>query len=66
MKKILAKIERIHRRGKATLNLQRSSPFYKYNGQTFIVDSIGNPGYKCRVTLIIRHKKVNFTVHDML
>ncbi|MCT1525815.1 hypothetical protein ACS126_03330 [Sphingobacterium lactis] len=66
MKKILDKIERIRNRGRATLKLPKSSPFYYYNGNTFIVDSIGDPGYKCRVTLIIRDKLVHFTIHDVL
>lgn len=66
MKKILAKIERIRNRGRATLKLQKSSPFFRYNGNTYTVYSMGNPGYKCRVTLVIRDKKVHFTINDCL
>lgn len=66
MKKILDKIERIRNRGMATLKLEKSSPFFRYNGNTFPVESIDEPGYKCRITLIIRNKKVHFTIHDVL
>lgn len=66
MKKILDKIDRIRSRGRATLKVERNSPFFRYNGNTFAVDSIGTPGYKCRITLIIRNKKVHFTVNDII
>jgi len=66
MKKILGKIERIRTRGMATLKLERDSPFFRYNGNTFPVDSFGTPSYKCRITLIIRNKKVHFTINDVL
>lgn len=66
MKKLLDKIDRIRQRGKVTLRVNKSSPFFRYNGNTFAVDSMGSPGIKCRVTLVIKGKKVHFTIHDVL
>ncbi len=66
MKAILAKVERIRARGVATLKLEKESPFFIYNGNTFKVDSIVNPGYGCRVTLLIHNRKVEFNIHQLL
>jgi hypothetical protein len=66
MKKILDKVDRIRARGMATLALEKDSPFYRYNGNTFKLHSIQNPGYGCKVTLIIKFKKVQFDIREVL
>ncbi|WP_196936711.1 hypothetical protein [Sphingobacterium hungaricum] len=50
----------------ATLNLEASSPYCHLNGKRFPVDSIGQPGIKCRVTLLIDGMLVDFTIEEML
>lgn len=50
----------------ATLSLDKESPFYRYNGNTFKIHSIQNPGYGCKVTLIIKFKKVQFDLREVL
>ncbi|MBE8714853.1 hypothetical protein C4F49_14300 [Sphingobacterium sp. KB22] len=66
MKKIFQRIDRIRGSGMATLNLEASSPYCHLNGKRFPVDSIGQPGIKCRVTLLIDGMLVDFTIEEML
>lgn len=66
MKKIFQRIDRIRGSGMATLNLETSSPYYHLNGKRFPVDSVGQPGIKCRVTLIVDGTLVNFTKDEIL
>lgn len=65
MKRIFQRIDRIRASGTATLELQESSAFYPLSGRKFKVHSMGEPALKCRVTLIIDDKHVDFTINDV-
>lgn len=66
MKKIFQRIDRIRGSGMATLNLKPSSPYAHLNGKRFPVNSIGKPGIKCRVTLLLEGELVDFTIEEIL
>lgn len=66
MKRLLRKVDRIRASGTATLDLEPASPFYRFSGKTFKVESTGIPDYKCRVTLLIDNKPVDFTINDII
>ena len=66
MKRLLQKVDRIRASGTATLNLDPVSPYYNLSGKRFKVESMSSPGYKCRITLLIDGKPVNFTINDIL
>lgn len=66
MKKIFQRIDRIRASGYATLNLEPGSPHYPLNGKRFPVHSMGTPEFKCRVTLMVKGKPVDFTINDIM
>jgi len=66
MKKIFQRIDRIRGSGSATLNLERSSPYYHLNGRRFPVHSIGTPDIKCRITLMVDGQPMDFTIEQIL
>lgn len=67
MKKIFQRIDRIRASGSAVLDLQPGAPYYHLTGKRFLVQSIGTPGLKCRVTLLIqKNKPIDFTIHDVM
>ena len=66
MKKIFQRIDRIRGSGKATLNLDISSPYYHLNGNRFPVESIGKPDIGCLVTLLINGTLIDFTIEEIL
>ncbi|GEM_PF-809054 len=66
MKKLFNRIDRIRASGFATLNLEQSSPYYHLNGQRFKECSMGKPGLKCRVTLLVDNMPLDFTIDDIL
>ncbi len=66
MKRLLQKVDRVRASGTATLNLDPVSPYYNLSGKRFKVESMGTPGYNCRITLLIDDKPVDFTINDIL
>ena len=67
MKKIFQRIDRMRACGSAVLDLQPGTDYYYLTGKRFIVQSIGTPGLKCRVTLLIKENKpVDFTIHEVV
>lgn len=67
MKKIFQRIDRLRAFGSAVLDLQPGMAYYHLTGKRFLVQSIGTPGLKCRVTLLIKkNKPVDFTIHDVM
>ena len=66
MKRLLQKVDRVRASGTATLNLDTVSPYYYLSGKRFKVESMGTPGYKCRITLLIDDKPVDFTINDII
>lgn len=66
MKKIFQRIDRIRASGHATLNLEPGSPHYHLNGKRFPVHDMGTPDLKCRVTLIVKGKSVDFTINEIM
>lgn len=66
MKHILAKVDRIRASGTATLQVPDNSPYAIYNGKIFKVHSMGVPGVKCRVSLLINEQVVDLTLIDVL
>lgn len=66
MKKLFQRIDQIRASGAATLNLEENSPYYHLNGKRFPVQNMGKPGLKCRVTLIVDGRPLDFTINDIL
>ena len=66
MKKIFQKIDQIRATGRATLNVGKNSGYYHLNGKKFAVVSYGTPDIKCRITLMIDNKEVDFNINDIL
>lgn len=66
MKHMLQKVDRIRATGTAVLQVADDSPHAIHNGKTFKVHSMGTPDVKCRVSLLIDSKVVDFTLTDVL
>lgn len=66
MKKVFQKIERIRAKGTAILDLPRSSPYFKFNGVAHSVIAMGPPGVKCKITLQIDGRHIDFTLDQVL
>ncbi|GGC28326.1 hypothetical protein GCM10011386_20460 [Parapedobacter defluvii] len=66
MKKLFQRIDRIRASGYAILKLDPSSPHYYLNGRRFPVHSIGKAELKCRVTLLVDGRQMDFTINDIL
>jgi hypothetical protein len=66
MKHILAKVDRIRASGTAMVEVSEDSPHAIHNGKTFKVQSLGTPGVKCRVSLLINANVVDLTLTDVL
>ena len=66
MKHILAKIDRIRASSTAMLQVPDNSPHAVHNGKIFKVHSMGTPGVKCRVSLLINEQVVDLTLSDVL
>jgi len=56
---------RIHKSGRATLTLARTSPFFRYNGNEFEVLAIRGAGDRAKVTLLIHGKPVTFRLDEV-
>ncbi|ARS41961.1 hypothetical protein CA265_20800 [Sphingobacteriaceae bacterium GW460-11-11-14-LB5] len=65
MNKLFKKIDRIRGSGTAMLDLRPNSPYFHLDGQVFAVHSIGTPGLKCPVVLIIEGEQVEFSIDDI-
>jgi len=65
MRKLLAKIDRIRASGWVTLELKEDHPLYHLNSKRFKVESMATPDIKCRVTVFIENKTVDFTIDDL-
>lgn len=66
MKHILAKVDRIRASGTVMVQVPEDSPYAIYNGQLFKVQSMGTPGVKCRVSLLINDEVVDLILTDVL
>jgi hypothetical protein len=66
MKHILAKVDRIRASGTAMVQVPDNSPYAAHNGKIFKVQSMGTPGVKCRVSLLINDKVIDLTLTDVL
>jgi hypothetical protein len=66
MKHILAKVDRLRASGTAMVQVPEDSRYAIHNGKIFKVQSIGTPGVKCRVSLIIDAQVVDLTLTDVL
>ncbi|TCC94981.1 hypothetical protein [Pedobacter hiemivivus] len=66
MKKIFDRIDRIRASGTAVLDVESGTPYYRENGKRFPVQSMGIPGLKCPITLLIKGKSIDFTIHDVM
>jgi hypothetical protein len=66
MKHILAKVDRIRASGTAMVQVPDDSPHAIHNSQIFKVQSMGTPGVKCRVSLLIDDQVVDLTLTDIL
>lgn len=66
MKHILAKVDRIRASGTALIQLPEDSPHAIHNGKIFKVQSMGTPGVKCRVSVLIDAQIVDLTLTDVL
>ncbi|WP_184547234.1 hypothetical protein [Mucilaginibacter sp. FT3.2] len=66
MKHILAKVDRIRASGTALIQVPENSPHAIHNGKIFKVHSMGTPGVKCRVSVLINDQVVDFTLTDVL
>lgn len=66
MKKIFQRIDRIRASGTAILDVEPGTPYYHEKVKRFSVQSMGIPGLKCRVTLLIKEKPIDFTIHDVM
>lgn len=66
MKHILAKVDRIRASGTAVVQVPENSPHAIHNGKIFKVQSMGTPGVKCRVSLLINARIVDLTLNDIL
>lgn len=66
MNKLLQKVDRLRASGQATLELPPDHPHCHLSGKRFPVESIGTPGYKCRVTLLIDGDFIDFTINEIL
>lgn len=66
MKKIFQRIDQIRASGHATLNLQKSSPYFDLNGRRFPVVKMASPAIKCKVTLLISNAHVEFLIDEIL
>jgi len=65
MKKLLNKIDQLRSKGHATLDLKVGHPYFDLDGKKYEVESIGTPGIKCRVRLLIECKPIDFTIDDL-
>lgn len=66
MKHIFAKVDRIRASGTAMVQVPDGSPYAIHNGKIFKVQSMGTPGVKCRVSLLINAQVVDLTLTDVL
>ncbi len=66
MKHILAKVDRIRASSTAMVQVPEDSPHAIYNGKIFKVQSMGTPGIKCRISLLINAQVVDLTLNDIL
>lgn len=66
MTNLYTKHQRIRARGKATLCVSRTHPFFVFNGNTFKVLEIDHPNPKCRIRLAIKGKVVKVGISDVL
>lgn len=66
MKHILQKVDRIRATGTAMVQVADGSPHAIHNGKIFKVQSMGTPGIKCRVSLIIDGQVADLTLADVL
>lgn len=66
MKHILAKVDRIRASGTAMVQVPDNSPYAIHNGKIFKVHSIGTPGVKCRVSLLINGEIIDLTLTDIV
>lgn len=66
MKRILAKIDRIRASGTALIQVPEDSPHTVHNGKIFKVQSMGTPGVKCRVSVLISDQVVDLILTDVL
>ncbi len=66
MKHILAKVDRIRASGTALIQVPENSPYSIHNGKIFKVQSMGTPGVKCRVSVLINDQVVDLTLTDVL
>lgn len=66
MKHILAKVDRIRASGTALVQVPEGSPHAIHNGKIFKVQSMGTPGVKCRVSVLINDQVVDLTLTDVL
>ncbi len=66
MKHILAKVDRIRASGTAMVQVPENSPHAIHNDKIFKVQSMGTPGIKCRISLLINAQVVDLTLNDIL
>jgi hypothetical protein len=60
------KVDRLRASGTALVQVPEDSPHAIHNGKIFKVESMGTPGVKCRVSLLINEQVVDFTLTDVL
>src|SRR5690606_933959 len=66
MKILFQRIHRIRASGYAILKRDPSSPHYHLNGRRFPVHSIRKAELKCRVTLLVDVRQMDFTINGIL
>ncbi|WP_316738481.1 hypothetical protein [Pedobacter aquatilis] len=65
MRKLFQKIDRIRESGYVSLKVDEENPHAHLNDQRFKVSSMGIPDIKCRITLIIAGKEIDFTIDQV-
>jgi hypothetical protein len=66
MKHILEKVDRIRASGTAMVQVPEDSPHAAHNGKIYKVQSMGTPGVKCRVSVLINDQVVDLILTDVL